>query len=495
MPNATNINIVAIGEAKAWLENDIIRISSDNAETESVNVEFDFEIPQDSMVLCDAWERAYADMEWKKPSGDMPWYFAVYSKGKTFCFGVKTGANSLCSWRYEQGRVILHADVRNGTGGVRLNGRILDVCCIVTEEYDCDVYTALADFCAKLCPNPILPNRPVYGGNDWYCNYGDNSLEKILKHTKRIVECSPTDAPQPYMVIDDGWQLCHHPSDIDEYFFNGGPWQYANSNFADMKKTAEEIVKNGAIPGLWFRPLWTIEKVPHDWVLKKNGIKITLDPSHPGVLEKIAHDIKTFVNWGYKLIKHDFSTFDIFGRWGFEMGDDLYQGEVEFFDKTKTTAEIINNFYLTISKAAEDAMVIGCNTLSHLSAGVFPLQRTGDDTSGKDWERTKNYGINTLAFRMCQHNIFYCADADCVGITNDVPWDKNKQWLDVLSKSGTALFVSVADDAYTDEVKTAVTAAFEKASQNTEASKPLDWFENKLPTKWESKYGIDKYEW
>ena len=44
------------------------------------------------------------------------------------------------------------------------------------------------------------------------------------------------------------------------------------------------------------------------------------------------------------------------------------------------------------------------------------LNRTGDDTSGRIWERTRRMGVNTLAFRLPQHNTFYHIDADCVGI-------------------------------------------------------------------------------
>ena len=133
--------------------------------------------------------------------------------------------------------------------------------------------------------------------------------------------------------------------------------------------------------------------------------------------------------------------------------------------------------------------------MSHLSAGIFEIQRTGDDTSGKEWARTKKYGINTLAFRMPQHNKFYCADADCVGITKQISWEKNKQWLDVLSKSGTALFVSIAEDAYDDEIRKDITSAFKKAAVNMESSLALDWKQHCIPQKWKSKYGTDEYDW
>ena len=174
----------------------------------------------------------------------------------------------------------------------------------------------------------------------------------------------------------------------------------------------------------------------------------------------------------------------------------MHYGETHFADNTRTTAEIMKDFYLAIREAAgEDVLIMGCNTFSHLSAGIMDIQRTGDDTSGKEWERTKNYGINTLAFRMMQHKAFYCVDADCVGITKEVPWEKNRQWLDVLAKSGTPLFVSIAQDAYTPEIQSDIQAAFENADTASVVSEPVDWLETGTPRCWKSAFGTNHYNW
>ena len=135
------------------------------------------------------------------------------------------------------------------------------------------------------------------------------------------------------------------------------------------------------------------------------------------------------------------------------------------------------------------------NRYTHLSAGYFELQRTGDDTSGVEWERTKKMGINTLAFRMPQHYKFYSCDADCVGLTKQVPWEKNAAWMDVVAKSGTPLFVSIAEDAYGAAQKEALIAAFAKSSVNTTVSVPVDWEETRTPGTWKSIYGTDVYSW
>ncbi len=462
---------------------------------ETVQIELENIWFRDALILGDAWERGYGDLQWQQPDFGrvMPWYFLANEGGKTWCFGVKTGPNALCSWQCDEHTIRLTADVRSGTEPVALTVAALEVCTIVTAIYDGDPMDAAESFCRVLCERPLLPAAPViFGGNDWYCNYGDTSHEKILEHTRRIVQCCKHAAGTPFMVIDDGWQPLHC---LDEgAYYNGGPWQDCNSHFPGMDKTAAAIAEAGAIPGIWIRPLLTAEEIPEECILHHDGPHFVMDPSHPEMLKKVASDIGCIRNWGYRLIKHDFTTRDIFGMYGFRFG--LEEHPIHFYDKTKTTAQVIKGLYQTIREAAgPDVLLMGCNTISHLSAGYFELQRTGDDTSGQNWARTKKYGINTLAFRMAQHKTFYFADADCVGITTQIPWSTNRKWLDVLAKSGTALFVSIAQDAYTEEIQKDLTEAFTRAGENTVSSRPLDWQETLSPTIWESAYGRDTYDW
>ena len=122
--------------------------------------------------------------------------------------------------------------------------------------------------------------------------------------------------------------------------------------------------------------------------------------------------------------------------------------------------------------------------MSHLSAGIFELNRIGDDTSGKDWDRTRKMGVNTLAFRMVQHKTFYEADGDCVGLTKDVPWDKNKQWMELLAKSSAPLFISAQPEVVGEEQKKFIRESFQEASKPQPIAEPLDWLTNPLPSRW-----------
>ena len=126
---------------------------------------------------------------------------------------------------------------------------------------------------------------------------------------------------------------------------------------------------------------------------------------------------------------------------------------------------------------------------------LFELNRIGDDTSGNEWERTRKMGVNTLAFRAAQQGIFYATDGDCVGLTTKIPWAKNKQWMELVAKSGTPLFISAQPEAIGAKQKLFIKECFKTASQLLPVAEPLDWLENPLPNKWKLNGKIETFNW
>jgi alpha-galactosidase len=252
-----------------------------------------------------------------------------------------------------------------------------------------------------------------------------------------------------------------------------------------MPALAQHVCEAGARPGVWIRLLQAPADAPKSWRLGRDSR--VLDPSVPAVRARVAADVARLRAWGYQMIKHDYSTFDLTGRWGFDMRDSVCSDGWSFADRGKTTAEVILDHYHSIREAAGDSvLILGCNTVSHLSAGVFELNRTGDDTGGQEWSRLRKMGVNTLAYRAVQHGTFYAADPDCVALTKrgDIPWDKLNQWLTLASRSGMPLFLSVRPEDLDDAQVQAIRAALAVAARRPLLAEPLDWLDTEIPRRW-----------
>ncbi|WP_373242988.1 glycoside hydrolase family 36 protein [Megamonas funiformis] len=448
--------------------------------------------------LGDAWERGYGDMEWKgmNPNRFMPWYFCAKSEAKSACYGVKVRPSAMCFWQVDSLGMTLFLDVRCGGSGVNLKGRVIKLADVIAcEMRDCTSFEAMQEFCGQMCEDPILPKYPVYGSNNWYYAYGKSSESEILADCDYILNLTKDIENKPYMVIDDCWQEHHR---LNEY--NGGPWTKGNEKFPDMKALADKLVQKGVRPGIWVRLLLNEdENIKNEWRLSHNNC---IDPTNPEALNYIKEDIKRICNWGYTLIKHDFSTFDLFGKWGFQMSPLVTDDGWHFYDDSLTSAEVVKLLYKAILDASVEAsngetLILGCNTIGHLGAGYMHINRTGDDTSGVIWERTRFMGVNTLAFRLPQHGKFYEIDADCVGIDGGISWSMNKQWADVLAKSGTPLFISVRPNILDETEKQELHEILKVASKQEHHVIPVDWEETTCPEHWQDKdHDIDcKYQW
>ena len=481
----------APADAKVTFEKDgdtlSVFLSAENDRPQFVTLTWQFRTEDELFVLGDAWERSYGDLCFKKLSENsrtMPWYFAATDKRQTYCFGVKTQPNAFVGFVYDESGVTAKIDCRNGGAGVLLAGRTVRLCTFVFARYALPPFESLCRYCKVLCDDPLLPDAVVYGGNDWYFAYGESDYDDIIRDAKLQAELSEGIENRPFMVVDDGWE-------IDGFL---GPYE-PNEKFGDMQALADAIRSIGARPGIWARLLDNQSpEITSDMRILRGGERVYLDPTHEKVQALLRSWIEKMHGWGYELLKHDFSTYDLFGDFGGNLTDVItnYTGW-HFADETKTNAEIALDFYRLIKDACGDMLILGCNTVSHLCAGLVHINRTGDDTSGREWDRTVKMGVNTLAFRLAQNKAFYIVDADCIGILGDnIPWEKNKQWLDVLSKSDTALFSSCG--VLNEEQKADMKKAYREI-QKTHKTEPLDIYENLTPREWAVDEETVRYRW
>ena len=469
-------------------EQDCLKVSltAQTTPVSEIRLRWHFKERVRGQVLGDAWERAYADLGWKglTPYQTLPWYFLITLGELTAGYGVMVRPGAICSWQMDPEGITLKMDVRNGGCGVQLGGRTLEAASVVSRIYTgMSAFEAAQAFCRVMCTDPILPEKPVYGANNWYYAYGRSSAEEILADAEYMARLTKGAENRPFMVIDDGWQVGRYQKDGSyEPIYNGGPW-IPNAKFGDMKELADGIRRKGVLPGIWVRLLQNdLSGVPADWKLPGGG----LDPSVPGVLDLVRETVDRIGQWGYKLLKHDFSTFDVFGHWGGKMLTEMTEDGWHFADRTRTSAEIILDLYQAVLEAARpyDMLILGCNTIGHLGAGLMHMNRTGDDTSGLMWERSLRFGVNTLAFRMPQHGAFYDTDADCMGITKGIDWALNRQWGKLLSLSGTSMFVSVKPNSLPKDQEEELGEMLRANSVRRPAAEPLDWMDTPLPQDW-----------
>jgi len=445
----------------------------------------------DEGLLCfgDDWERSYGTLCWRAmvPERVMPWYFSTYDSTSLHGYGVRTGAGSLCFWQIDSEGVSLWMDVSNGGEGVELAARRLHLATVVTREgkEGEQPLAAMRDFCRRMC-HSIRPSQgPVWGVNDWYYAYGRNSAQMLLEMTDIAMDLAPLRGSKPFTVVDDGWKD-------------------GSATFPSMAGFASSVLKKGARPGVWIRPLRADANTQPDLLLSgrrfgdrtPRALETAFDPTIPEAMDRVLEKVKQVASWGFELIKHDYSTYDLLGKWGNEMGPSPTHPGWRLHDRTRTNAEIIRDLYEAIRRAAgEHIQILGCNTVGHLSAGLFELQRTGDDTSGKDWERTRRMGVNTLAHRLCQHGTFFQLDADCVAVTRDVSWNLTRQWLDVVARSKTALFISPDPSVVGPDQKNALRNAFLLLASDADPAGPASVFHGTTPEIWRSKGGEKQYAW
>ncbi|MGZ3777991.1 MAG: hypothetical protein ACXVI9_10520, partial [Mucilaginibacter sp.] len=233
-----------------------IHVVSPSSPLNAVKLQWDFDMPPVSKILGDSLERSYGDLAWRlNNSFSSPWYMLVNDGQETSCFGVKTGCSTLCSWMAIGTGVEMIMDTNSGGVGVMLGARELHAADIVTAKSAAaeTPFTTLQRFCKMMCPNPRLPKQPVYGINDWYFAYGNNSADLIKKITGLMTGLAPDTNNRPFSVIDAGWATYSPLLPGDGGFMDD--FSKPNDKFKDMAVMAADIKKLGMRPGLWTRPL------------------------------------------------------------------------------------------------------------------------------------------------------------------------------------------------------------------------------------------------
>ncbi|MBW8745977.1 MAG: hypothetical protein JF584_00235, partial [Acidobacteria bacterium] len=324
--------VVTFNKAQAGT---VISLAAPSLAVTHLRLRWSIRHPEDVLVLGDAWERSYGDLGWRNVVAErpLPWYCAVHQNDTTHCYGVETGAASLAMWQVDAAGITLWLDVRNGGDGVNLGSRVLKAATLVARRGNGgeSIPNVLSAFCRTMCPSPRLPKTTVYGSNDWYYAYGKNTAEGILRDADLVAALALSNGPKPFAIVDDGWQN--------------------KQTFPDMAALTAQIRAKGIRPGLWIRPLQAHTGADRKLLLpdvrfgrhRERFNDLAYDPTIPEAREAALNTMREAVRWGNDLVKHDFSTYELFGGWGSEMGPSMTTGSWHFNDRSLTNAEIVLN--------------------------------------------------------------------------------------------------------------------------------------------------------
>jgi len=267
-----------------------VEVQAPKVKLSAVNLYWKTPIKETSLILNDHWERTYGDISWHRSTASeiLPWYFMEHNGTESNGFGVRTGAASFCSWQIANGNLGLTMDTLSGGNGVQLGDRKLLAAEIVTIKSNPGEtpFATTRRFTKMMCNKARMPKQPVYGINDWYFSYGNNSEKLIEQHTEMMVPMAEGLANRPFSVIDAGWFM--PPPGKTDVSCWGDNMQTPNTKFSDMGKLAAKIKTIGMRPGIWTRPLCGSYKDSTNLMLPLIKGRSTAEPIlDPGIPENI----------------------------------------------------------------------------------------------------------------------------------------------------------------------------------------------------------------
>jgi hypothetical protein len=213
----------------------------------------------------------------------------------------------------------------------------------------------------------------------WYSHYNDGISEQIVLENL----AAAADKLVPYGLntfeIDAGWQN------------NRGDWQ-PNERFPrGMKFIADGIREKGLMPGIWIAP-FLIEKgssvyTAHpDWALDLDTYGqslipknvVALDISNPAAREWLRGLVcKLTSEWGFKLLKVDFTYYSLAGT--------------KYFVRGRSRVEIFRDAYQLMRDAAgPDVYILAVGVPVGVHVGLVDAMRTGLDNAPR-WGAESGY--------------------------------------------------------------------------------------------------------
>lgn len=406
-----------------------------------------FTVSKQAKVLTLPAERSYGDDGIKGVENGNSvtsfWSIAVHdpADGRSFLAGVCGVPSGLVRYRStsllavfrENVRVLqweCEVDLQSGVRGVRLEpgGTIrTGLQCILLWEGS--LQSGLETYGAMLSERfgrHKGNNTAPAGWCSWYAGYYENINRSELD--KNLSYCGEIPGLQ-FFQVDMGWEggegtkTAGEPI-TDTVKFPGG-----------MKELSDAIAQQGLKPGIWIRPF-------QGWKRGEAGIPgwaegECIDLSHPEArawIRKLASTIAK--DWGYKYIKFDFVTFDLFKLWGMKM---VFSSAIPLkpYDDTVTNLQMYRMGLEALREGAgEECFLLGCNCLTGPALGLLDGNRTGDDVNEGNWDKTFTMGVKSVHPQYFLNGRIWFNDPDCVLLHGSMSEERCRMWGTLVSLTG-----------------------------------------------------------
>lgn len=256
------------------------------------------------------------------------------------------------------------------------------------------------------------------GWCSWYGYYGTETAADVMANV-RVLSQEPWKKYLRVIQIDDGWN--YRAPDAPR---NWGDWEAGYKFPQGMRAAAEEIKRQGFMPGLWLAP-FSVEKASRvrqehpDWLIQSEeggpaefwGVH-GLDLTHPEALDFVYETFRrVFDEWGFEYVKIDF------------LAHGLQAGRRR--NERKTKAEMFRDGVGRIRRAAGERFILNCGSVLGPAIGLCDAMRIGYDVSSR-WQAMVNdqgwvvgncaikpAAVQTIG-RQWMHGRLWQNDPDCV---------------------------------------------------------------------------------
>jgi len=313
---------------------------------------------------------------------------------------------------------------------------------------DKSLSTLMSDYADLLSQNMGYrnPKPSVTGWSSWYYYYTHAEREYIYQNLETISSTPKLSERVKVFQLDDGW----FQTDANQLHETFGDYESGFRYPEGMKKFANNVKKEGLVPGLWVAPFLNGKKSklfknrPDLMVLKRkdstpiNVIDVSSKQSEQYLTKLFS---KLSKDWGIEYLKIDF------------LGAALKRNDR--YIRAKPNATSIQSYRKSIdvirNAIGEDTYLLGCGAPITASIGLFDGMRIGHDISTryfmhhKDSLKGRDYGFisvklgaNQTIWRHWMQRKFWQNDPDCLVVRdyggpfevkrhNELfPWTRNK---------------------------------------------------------------------